>query len=151
MEVKVDIDRYLPADEIKEIVEDEVRSYVCQLVKDYFRFNRYEDFITSVATKAYWEAVNNLGEDTMGKIRWQVRKVIPKITQYSLLGNEYVNGKEVPKRTQQIINEEAEKLRPEFADMMRAAFRSALDREGPEIVGDTVAYMLRDALEERSA
>lgn len=149
MEIKINVERYITEDEIREMIRENTEYEISSAVYEYFRKHSYSDFIESVAVRAYWEAVDELGEDTMGKIRRQVRKIIPKLSEYSLLGNEFVNGKTVPKRTQQIVNEEAEKLRPEFAAAIRAAFKSALDSEGPEIVGDTVADMLRDALAER--
>lgn len=146
MEVKIDIDSYFTHDDIKDMVEDEVRDYVRGEVNRYFKRNRYEDFIANVATQAYWDAVDNLGEDTMFKVRLQVRKMIPNITQYSLIGHRFVNGKETPTRVQQIIDDEAEKMRPEIAEMVRAACGAAVERGGYEIVADTVAGMFADAL-----
>lgn len=146
MEVKIDIDSYLTEEDIKQIVEDEVREHVIYLVKDYFRINRYENFVKNVALDAYWQAVDELGEDTLGKVRRQVRKLIPELSIFSLIGHHYVDGKEVPTKLQQVIDEESEKMRPEIQERIREAYRKAIDSDGPGIVADAVADMLVNAL-----
>ena len=93
MEVKVTVEDYFSEEELRDIVEDEVRGYVCGMVKDYFRHNSYRDFVEGVARDAYWDAVGQLGEDTLGKVRRQVRKLIPELSIFSLIGHNYVNGK----------------------------------------------------------
>ena len=146
MEVKIDIDSYLTEEDIKQIVEDEVREHVIYLVKDYFRINRYENFVKNVALDAYWQVVDELGEDTLGKVRRQVRKLIPELSIFSLIGHHYVDGKEVPTKLQQVIDEESEKMRPEIQERIREAYRKAIDSDGPGIVADAVADMLVNAL-----
>lgn len=146
MEVKVTVEDYFSKEELRDIVEDEVRGYVCGMVKDYFKHNGYRDFVEGVARAAYWDAVGQLGEDTLGKVRRQVRKLIPELSIYSLIGHTYVNGKEVPTRLQQIIDDESEKMRPEMQERIREAYRKAIDSDGPVIVADAVSDMLVNAL-----
>ena len=146
MEVKIDIESYLTEEDIKQIVEDEVREHVIDLVKEYFKINRYEDFVKNVALGAYWQAVDELGEDTLGKVRRQVRKLIPKISEYSLIGTHYCNGKDVPTRLQQIIDEESEKMRPEIAELVRNTAKRRVDAEAAVRISDAVYCMLIDAL-----
>lgn len=146
MEVKVTVEDYFSREELRDIVEDEVRCYVGGMVRDYFKHNSYQDFVKGVARDAYWDAVGQLGEDTLGKVRRQVRKIIPELSIYSLIGHEYVNGKEVPTHLQQVIDEESEKMRPEMQERIREAYRKAIDSDGPGIVDDAVADMLVNAL-----
>lgn len=146
MEVKVTVEDYFSAEELRDIVEDEVRFYVGGMVKDYFKYNSYQDFVEGVARDAYWDAVGQLGEDTLGKVRRQVRKLIPEISIYSLIGTRYVGCREVPTYLQQVIDEESEKMRPEIQARIRDAYRKAIDSDGPGIVADAVADMLVDAL-----
>ena len=146
MEVKIDIDSYLTKEDIKQIVEDEVREHVIYLVKDYFRVNSYENFVKNVALGAYWQAVDELGEDTLGKVRRQVRKLIPELSIFSLIGHNYVNGEDVPTKLQQVIDEESEKMRPEIQARIRAAYERAVGSDGPSIVAGAVEDMLVKAL-----
>ena len=146
MEVKVTVGDYFSAEELRDIVEDEVRVYVCGMVKDYFKHNSYRDFVEGVARDAYWDAVGQLGEDTLGKVRRQVRKLIPELSIYSLIGTRYVGCRDVPTYLQQVIDEESEKMRPEIQARIRAAYERALDSDGPSIVADAVADMLVKAL-----
>ena len=146
MEVKVTVEDYFSAEELRDIVEDEVRCYVGGMVKDYFKHNSYRDFVEGVARDAYWDAVGQLGEDTLGKVRRQVRKLIPKLSIFSLIGHNYVNGKDVPTHLQQVIDEESEKMRPEIQARIRAAYERCVDSDGPSIVADAVDDMLVKAL-----
>ena len=146
MEVKVTVEDYFSKEELRDIVEDEVRCYVVSMVRDYFKHNSYRDFVEGVARDAYWDAVDQLGEDTLGKVRRQVRKLIPKLSIFSLICHSYVNGKDVPTRLQQVIDEESEKMRPEIQERIREACRKTIDSYGPGIVADAVADMLVDAL-----
>ena len=146
MEVKVTVEDYFSAEELRDIVEDEVRCYVGGMVKDYFKHNSYRDFVEGVARDAYWDAVAQLGEDTLGKVRRQVRKLIPELSIYSLIGTRYVGGRDVPTCLQQVIDEEAEKMRPEIQARIRAAYERSVDSDGPAIVADAVADMLVKAL-----
>lgn len=146
MEVKVTVEDYFSKEELRGIVEDEVRCYVVRMVRDYFKYNSYRDFVEGVARDAYWDAVGQLGEDTLGKVRRQVRKLIPELSIFSLIGHNYVNGKDVPTRLQQVIDEESEKMRPEIQERIREAYRKAIDSDGYGIVADAVADMLVDAL-----
>lgn len=146
MEVKVTVGDYFSKEELRDIVEDEVRCYVVSMVRDYFKHNSYRDFVEGVARDAYWDAVDQLGEDTLGKVRRRVRKLIPELSIFSLIGHNYVNGKDVPTRLQQVIDEESEKMRPEIQGRIREAYRKAIDSDGPGIVADAVADMLVNAL-----
>lgn len=146
MEVKVTVEDYFSEEELRDIVEDEVRGYVCGMVKDYFKHTSYRDFVEGVARGAYWDAVGQLGEDTLGKVRRQVRKLIPELSIFSLIGHNYVNGKEVPTHLQQVIDEESEKMRPEIQERIREAYRKAIDSDGPGIVAGAVEDMLVNAL-----
>ncbi len=146
MEVKVAVEDYFSKEELRDIVEDEVRCYVASMVRDYFKHNSYRDFVEGVARDAYWDAVEQLGEDTLGKVRRQVRKLIPELSIFSLIGHNYVNGKDVPTRLQQVIDEESEKMRPEIQERIREACRKAIDSDGSGIVADAVADMLVNAL-----
>ena len=146
MEVKVTVEDYFSKEELRDIVEDEVRSYVGGIVKNYFRINKYETFVKNVAIGAYWQAVDELGEDTLGKVRRQVRKLIPELSIFSLIGHNYVDGKDVPTKLQQVIDEESEKMRPEIQARIRAAYERAVDSDGPSIVAGAVEDMLVKAL-----
>ena len=146
MEVKITVEDFFSKEELRDIVEDEVRSYVGGMVKDYFRVNKYETFVKNVALGAYWQAVDELGEDTLGKVRRQVRKLIPELSIFSLIGHNYVDGKEVPTKLQQVIDEESEKMRPEMQARIRAAYERAVDSDGPSIVAGAVEDMLVKAL-----
>lgn len=146
MEVKVTVEDYFSAEELRDIVEDEVRCYVGVMVKDYFKHNSYQDFVEGVARDAYWDAVGQLGEDTLGKVRRQVRKLIPKLSIFSLIGHNYVNGKDVPTHLQKVIDEESEKMRPEIQTRIRAAYERCVDSDGPSIVAEAVEDMLVKAL-----
>lgn len=146
MEVKVTVEDYFSKEDLRGIVEDEVRCYVTSMVRDYFKHNSYRDFVEGVARGAYWDAVEQLGEDTLGKVRRQVRKLIPELSIFSLIGHSYINGKEVPTHLQQVIDEESEKMRPEIQERIREAYRKAIDSDGPSIVADAVADMLANAL-----
>ena len=151
MEVKVTVGDYFSAEELRDIVEDEVRGYVGVMVKDYFKHTSYQNFIEGVARDAYWDAVGELGEDTLGKVRRQVRKLIPELSIYSLIGTRYVGGRDVPTCLQKVIDEESEKMRPEIQARIRAAYERALDSDGPSIVADAVEDMLVKALAGRDA
>lgn len=146
MEVKVTVNDYFSKEELRDIVEDEVRYYVGGMVKDYFKHNGYQDFVEGVARDAYWDAVGQLGEDTLGKVRRQVRKLIPELSIFSLIGHNYVNGKDVPTHLQQVIDEESEKMRPEIQERIREVCRKAIDSDAPGIVADAVEEMLVNAL-----
>lgn len=146
MEVKVTVGDYFSKEELRYIVEDEVRCYVVRMVRDYFKHNSYRDFVEGVARDAYWDAVDQLGEDTLGKVRRQVRKLIPELSIFSLIGHNYVNGKDVPTRLQQVIDDESEKMRPEIQERIREACRKAIDSDGSGIVADAVVDMLVNAL-----
>ena len=146
MEVTVNVNDYFSSDELKEIVEDEVRGYVYDIVKKYFKGSSISEYVENVARRAYWDAVDELGEDTMGKVRRQVRKLIPELSIYSLIGTHYTGGKDVPTKLQSVIDDEAEKMRPEIAERIREAYRHAIDDDGPGIVAEAVEYMLIKAL-----
>ena len=146
MEVKVTIEDYFSKEELRDIVENEVRCYVDGMVKDYFKHTSYRDFVEGVARDAYWDAVGQLGEDTLGKVRRQVRKLIPELSIYSLIGTRYVGGRDVPTYLQQVIDEESEKMRPEIQARIRDAYKKSVDSDGPSIVADAVADMLVKAL-----
>ena len=146
MEVKVTVEDYFSAEELRDIVEDEVRGYVCGMVRDYFKHTSYQDFIEGVARDAYWDAVGELGEDTLGKVRRQVRKLIPELSIFSLIGTRFVGGRDVPTCLQKVIDEESEKMRPEIQARIRAAYEKAVDSDGPVIVAEAVEDMLVKAL-----
>ena len=54
MEVKVNVEDYFDRDELRGIVEDEVRNYVYTSVKSYFEHRSYQQFVEGVALRAYW-------------------------------------------------------------------------------------------------
>lgn len=137
MEVKVTVEDYFSKEELRGIVEDEVRGYVRGMVKDYFKHNSCRDFVEGVARDAYWDAVGQLGEDTLGKVRRQVRKLIPEPSIYSLIGHKYVNGKEVPTHLQQVIDEESEKMRPEISSIRDCVNGRQTQTHGFEWAKDT--------------
>ena len=149
MEVKVNIEDYFDRDELRSIVEDEVRNYVYTSVQKYFNHRSYRDFVEGVALRAYWEAVDKMGEDTMWKVRQQVRKLIPELSIFSLIGTCHRHGEEVQTRLQEVIDDEAEKARPEIAERIRAAYGHAIDSDGASIIADAVYEMLTKALAER--
>ena len=121
MEVKIDIERYFTEDDIKELVEDEIREYVREIVNDYFGRWKYRNFVVKVAEDTFWNALEKLGTDTMGAIRNQVRKEILNVKTYQLLGTRtnYSTGREEPTYVQKVINEEAEKMRPEISNILQ--------------------------------
>lgn len=151
MEVKVTVGDYFSKEELRDIVEDEVRCYVVSMVRYYFKHNSYRDFVEGVARDAYWDAVGQLGEDTLGKVRRQVRKLIPELSIYSLIGTRYVGGMDVPTCLQKVIDEESEKMRPEIQARIRDAYERAVDSDGPSIVAGAVEDMLVKALAGRDA
>ena len=146
MKIEINVEDYFSSGELKELVEDEVGGYVRRMVERYFQHRSYDDFVKEVATKAYWDAVGKLGEDTMGKVRRKVRELIPEISVYSLTGYTYANGRDVKTRLQKIIDEESEKMRPEIAERIRESYKHAIDSDGPGIVAGTVEDMLINAL-----
>lgn len=149
MEVRVDIDQYFTEEEVKDLVEDEIRDYVCGLVKKYFLHNSYRDFIIAVARDAYWEAVGKLGDDTMGMVRRQVRKEVMNLSIYSLTGtrHNFSTMREEPTALQKVIDEESEKVRPEIAKIVRKAALSKIGSEGADILTDAFYDLISQAFE----
>ena len=105
MEVKIDVSKYIDEDEIKEMIKEDVEYEVGRMVREYFLRRSYESFVEGVAVKAYWEAVDKLGEDTMWKVRTQVRRLIQEMSPCDLVG--CANRKSAPSRIRQIVCEEA--------------------------------------------
>lgn len=150
MEVKVDIDQYFTEEEVRELVEDEIRDYVGGLVNEYFLHkSSYRDFIVAVARDAYWEAVGKLGDDTMGMVRRQVRKEVMNLSIYSLIGTRYnaSTREDEPTALQRVIDEESEKVRPEIAEMVRSAALSKIGSEGADILTDAFYNLISQAFE----
>lgn len=151
MELKIDVEvgEYLSRDELKDEIRYTVEEYVTREVNDYFGVHRYRDFIRKVASDVFWRSIEEMGEDTRGAIRNAVRKTIVKLQPYQLIGKVYsvATGRIEVTPVQQIINEEAEKLRPEISKMLRSTIREAVEDDFPTVCSDALYDILSKAQE----
>lgn len=151
MELKIDVEvgEYLSRDELKDEIRYAVEEYVTREVNDYFGVHRYRDFIRKVASDVFWRSIEEMGEDTRGAIRNAVRKTIVKLQPYQLIGKVYsvATGRIEVTPVQQIINEEAEKMRPEISKMLRSTIREAVEDDFPMVCSDALYDILSRAQE----
>lgn len=151
MELKIDVEvgEYLSRDELKDEIRYAVEEYVTREVNEYFKIHSYRDFIRKVASDVFWRSIEEMGEDTRGAIRNAVRKKIVELQPYQLVGQVYDigTGRREVAPVQQIINEEAEKLRPEISNMLRSTIRKAVEDDFPTVCSDALYDILSRAQE----
>lgn len=151
MELKIDVEvgKYLSKEDLEEEIKYAIEEYATREVNEYFKIHSYRDFIKQVASDIFWRSIEEMGEDTRGAIRNAVRKKIVELQPYQLVG--YVYDTETGKRevtpVQQIINEEAEKLRPEISNMLRSTIRKAVEDDFPTVCADALYDILSRAQE----
>lgn len=151
MELKIDVEvgKYLSKEDLEEEIKYAIEEYATREVNEYFKIHSYRDFIKQVASDIFWRSIEEMGEDTRGAIRNAVRKKIVELQPYQLVG--YVYDTETGKRevtpVQQIINEEAEKLRPKISNMLRSTIRKAVEDDFPTVCADALYDILSRAQE----
>lgn len=144
MGATVEIKRYFDDEDIKDIVEDEIRGYVREMVREYFEFNNYRDFVAKVASDVFKDSMNELDGDMVHNIQEKVRAAIKDISVYNIIGTNYSWRKGVEEKTeaQKVIDEEAEKLRSEVSKMILKAVEKAVDGNVAEIISDAIYDIL---------
>lgn len=146
MELKIDVEvgEYLSRDELKDEIRYAVEEYVTREVNDYFGVHRYRDFIRKVASDVFWRSIEEMGEDTHGAIRNAVRKTIVRLQPYQLIGkvHDFNTGKYELTHAQRVIDEEAEKMRPEIDAMLRSAMNKAIKDDFPAMCADALYDIL---------
>lgn len=151
MELKIDVEigDYLSGEDLEEEIKHAVEEYVAREVGEYFKIHSYRDFIRKVASDVFWRSIEEMGEDTRGAIRNAVRKTIVKLQPYQLIGKVYsvATGRIEVTPVQQIINEEAEKMRPEISKMLRSTIREAVEDDFPMVCSDALYDILSRAQE----
>lgn len=151
MELKIDVEigDYLSGEDLEEEIKHAVEEYVAREVGEYFKIHSYRDFIRKVASDVFWRSIEEMGEDTRGAIRNAVRKTIVKLQPYQLIGKVYsvATGRIEVTPVQQIINEEAEKMRPEISKMLRSTIREAVEDDFPTVCSDALYDILSRAQE----
>lgn len=151
MELKIDVEvgDYLSREDLEEEIKYAVKEYVAREVDEYFEIHSYRDFIGKTASDVFWRSIEEMGEDTRGAIRNAVRKTIVKLQPYQLTGKVYsvATGRIEVTPVQQIINEEAEKLRPEISKMLRSTIRKAVEDDFPTVCSDALYDILSKAQE----
>lgn len=151
MELKIDVEvgDYLSREDLEEEIKYAVKEYVAREVDEYFEIHSYRDFIGKTASDVFWRSIEEMGEDTRGAIRNAVRKTIVKLQPYQLIGKVYsvATGRIEVTPVQQIINEEAEKLRPEISKMLRSTIREAVEDDFPTVCSDALYDILSKAQE----
>ena len=151
MELKIDVEvgDYLSGEDLEEEIKYAVKEYVAREVDEYFEIHSYRDFIGKTASDVFWRSIEEMGEDTRGAIRNAVRKTIVKLQPYQLIGKVYsvATGRIEVTPVQQIINEEAEKLRPEISKMLRSTIREAVEDDFPTVCSDALYDILSKAQE----
>lgn len=151
MELKIDVEvgDYLSGEDLEEEIKHAVEEYVAREVDEYFEIHSYRDFIGKTASDVFWRSIEEMGEDTRGAIRNAVRKTIVKLQPYQLIGKVYsvATGRIEVTPVQQIINEEAEKLRPEISKMLRSTIREAVEDDFPTVCSDALYDILSKAQE----
>lgn len=151
MELKIDVEvgDYLSREDLEEEIKYAVKEYVAREVDEYFEIHSYRDFIGKTASDVFWRSIEEVGEDTRGAIRNAVRKTIVKLQPYQLIGKVYSSATGMIEVTpvQQIINEEAEKMRPEISKMLRSTIREAVEDYFPIVCSDAMYDILSRAQE----
>ena len=151
MELKIDVEvgDYLSREDLEEEIKYAVKEYVAREVDEYFEIHSYRDFIGKTASDVFWRSIEEMGEDTRGAIRNAVRKTIVKLQPYQLIGKVYsvATGRIEVTPVQQIINEEAEKLRPEISKMLRSTISKAVEDDFPTVCADALYDILSRAQE----
>lgn len=151
MELKIDVEvgKYLSKEDLEEEIKYAIEEYATREVNEYFKIHSYRDFIKQVASDIFWRSIEEMGEDTRGAIRNAVRKKIVELQPYQLVGQVYDigTGKREVAPVQQIINEEAEKLRPEISNMLRSTIRKAVEDDFPTVCADALYDILSRAQE----
>lgn len=151
MELKIDVEvgDYLSREDLEEEIKYAVKEYVAREVDEYFEIHSYRDFIGKTASDVFWRSIEEMGEDTRGAIRNAVRKTIVKLQPYQLIGKVYspATGMIEVTPVQQIINEEAEKMRPEISKMFRSTIREAVEDYFPIVCSDAMYDILSRAQE----
>lgn len=151
MELKIDVEvgDYLSGEDLEEEIKHAVEEYVAREVDEYFEIHSYRDFIGKTASDVFWRSIEEMGEDTRGAVRNAVRKTIVKLQPYQLIGKVYsvATGRIEVTPVQQIINEEAEKLRPEISKMLRSTIREAVEDDFPTVCSDALYDILSKAQE----
>lgn len=151
MELKIDVEigDYLSREDLEEEIKYAVEEYVAREVDEYFEIHSYRDFIGKTASDVFWRSIEEMGEDTRGAIRNAVRKKIVELQPYQLIGQVYslATGRREVTQVQQIINEEAEKMRPEISKMLRSTIRKAVEDDFPTVCADALYDILSRAQE----
>lgn len=151
MELKIDVEvgKYLSKEDLEEEIKYAIEEYATREVNEYFKIHSYRDFIKQVASDIFWRSIEEMGEDTRGAIRNAVRKKIVELQPYQLVGHVYDigTGKREVAPVQQIINEEAEKLRPKISNMLRSTIRKAVEDDFPTVCADALYDILSRAQE----
>lgn len=151
MELKIDVEvgDYLSREDLEEEIKYAVEERVAREVSEYFKIHSYRDFIEKTASDVFWRSIEEMGEDTRGAIRNAVRKKIIELQPYQLIGQVYslATGRREVTQVQQIINEEAEKMRPEISEMLRSTIRKAVEDDLPTVCADALYDILSRAQE----
>lgn len=144
MEATIEIKRYFDDEDIKDIVEDEIRGYVRGMVREYFDFKNYRDFVAKVASDVFKDCIDELDGDMIHDIQEKVRASIKDIGVYNIIGTNYSWRKGVEEKTeaQKIIDEEAEKLRGDVSGIILNAVKTAVNGNVAEIISDAIYDIL---------
>lgn len=144
MEATIEIKRYFDDEDIKDIVEDEIRGYVRGMVREYFDFNNYRDFVAKVASDVFKDCMDELDGDMIHDIQEKVRESIKDISVYNIIGTNYSWRKGIEEKTeaQKIIDEEAEKLRDNVSGIILNAVKTAVNGNVAEIISDAIYDIL---------
>lgn len=146
MELKIDVEvgDYLSREDLEEEIKYAVEDYVAREVDEYFEIHSYRDFIRKVASDVFWRSIEEMGEDTHGAIRNAVRKTIVRLQPYQLIGkvHDFNTGKYELTHVQRVIDEEAEKMRPEIDAMLRSAMNKAIKDDFPAMCADALYDIL---------
>lgn len=144
MEATIKIKRYFDDEDIKDIVEDEIRGYVRGMVREYFDFNNYRDFVAKVASDVFKDCMDELDGDMIHDIQEKVRASIKDIGVYNIIGTNYSWRKGVEEKTeaQKVIDEEAEKLRGDVSGIILNAVKTAVNGNVAEIISDAIYDIL---------
>lgn len=151
MEMKIDVEvgEYLSREELKDEIKCAVEEYVAREVNDYFKVRSYKDFIGKVASDAFWRCIENMGEDTRGAVRNAVRKKIVELQPHQLMDMKFnfKTNEYEPSHVQRIIDEEADRMRPEISAVLRSAVEKAVGDDLPSVFADAVFDLLSNKKE----